>query len=180
MMAAPSQTEFAALLGKLETEFGKQYSRETAGTMFRRLKVYPKRAIDEAIQNLILEEKFFPKYRELHDAVRRVMSSRGWHEIRKESEEKFKCLRCEDTGIQFRRYRKDLAKDFYCLCQAGQEITHHDWTEGPWSRALLDVGSKAFSTSFRKAAGPQWTAMLRLMQREETETIELTDEEIPF
>lgn len=153
-MRKMSESEFAELMGKLETEFQKQYSLDTMGVMWHKLRFFPYEAVSCAVENLVMEEKFFPKYREIHGAIKRVMGSRGWKELKKEAVVEFECVYCEDTGIRLRRYRQDMAKDFYCDCETAKNLPKkHEWdTDSVWGWMTRNaVGTKDFPKLLNRA-----------------------------
>lgn len=127
--------QFRAQLQRLEEGFGKKYAPEMARIMFRRLYGTSLKVVDQAIENLLIEEKFLPRWNEIQGAVARTRRGSSQPPPSQRPAE-FKCRVCEDSGIKLRAKRADIAKDFYCFCEAAAGMTKHDWSAPEWRATL--------------------------------------------
>lgn len=135
--------EFDQQAQRLEANFkgGKKYSIDAKEIMWGRLKLFPVEAMKRATENMIAEEKYLPHYNEIHGALRRVMAGSSHLKMIEDLRgraKRIKCGYCEDTGIRLRKFRKDVAKDFYCACAAANELKGKvEWDTPEWRQVLM-------------------------------------------
>ncbi len=145
--------DFEQQLDRVGRSFGKNYTPDTRTVMYRRLKDYPLDVFVQACDDLIAEEKFFPKFREIHGALSKVMAVRGMKLERQHYQgPKFKCESCEDSGIRLRRYRRELIRDFYCHCETAKKMVKRDWSSAEWASTIEGHTTADRMTALRKAS----------------------------
>ncbi len=150
---ALNANDFKSQLERVGRAFNKSYTADTLTVMYRRMKDYPLNVFVQACDDLIAEEKFFPKFREIHGAVSKVMSAKGLKIERQHYEgPKYACDTCEDSGIRLRRYRRDLVRDFYCHCETAKKMTKHDWSSAAWASTIEGHTTADRMTALRKAS----------------------------
>lgn len=135
------QLDFVSQLARLEKAFARPYGHEQSSLMYSRFRDVPLRAMVVAVDDMIIEERFLPKFREMHATIMKVMGARGWKREAKElsldPKDLFQCHWCEDSGIRLRCYRRDLIRDFYCACATAKSMKQHDWTTQPARSAII-------------------------------------------
>lgn len=146
-----TRDEFRHQTKKLEAHFKWNYSSEALELMYSRLKHYTQDALQDAVHKLMEEEEKLPLIPKVTAALRSIASQ---PKHKKVSPVVVNCPLCEDTGIRLRRYRKDFAKDFYCVCLAADAIEpKHDWTAEPWASLLaMPPGAKRLEAIRQQAA----------------------------
>lgn len=147
------QIEFVQQMERMTSAFSaKPLTNDALNIMYRRLKDFPFRVLYDAVDDLIIEEKYCPKFRELHGAMCRIMNARGLKIPSKEITVLIECGFCQDTGIRLRTFRRDMAKDFYCDCKAAAALEQkHDWTTGIWNLCVTAPTQKERMSFLQRA-----------------------------
>ncbi len=122
--------QFMGFLAELETTFGRKYPDRQKQKFYHRVKHFPLKVWEKAIDDLETFSKALPGMGDVVEMLWKCAKALGiFPETKIDHDALAHCKRCMDSGVTLKRFRHDPIKDFYCDACNKIELHHRNTPE---------------------------------------------------